>query len=377
MTDPARSIAEARSTVLVVLSGEQRVAWGPELGSLERPELELTFEEDPEVALSLIKRTCPSLVLVGMSVGAMEGLEFLAMLFQSLPDFPGRVVVLPDKGDPFRPMLQGRDPVTKRSTTTPIDFEGIERLVDLLVRAERSAPQNVAAPEPAIPVEPLPAIPPEPQPKGRDAPTESRGSMPDSMPSRPKGRGALMVLLPCAVVLLIGAVTLVVRALVTHEGRAGVSSGPTAPRLEPAPAVAATSVASQEAPATHEAPASAKDAAVPTYPALDQLTTLPLSFARGSAEFEVTSGPDLDRLVDEIKAGLGSGVLEIGGHTSREGTEQLNRELSQRRAASVQRYMVSRGVPEARTVLKAYHVSAAAPSASPAANRRVTVRVLR
>jgi outer membrane protein OmpA-like peptidoglycan-associated protein len=110
---------------------------------------------------------------------------------------------------------------------------------------------------------------------------------------------------------------------------------------------------------------------------LDEPTTLPLSFAKGSADFEITDAAKLDSIVETIKHDLGTSTLEIGGHTSTEGPERLNEELSLRRATSVKRYLLTRGIPEDRLVLRDYKASRASTSTADQANRRVTVRILR
>src|SRR5512136_1377439 len=92
---------DAHGTVLCVLSAEQQEAYRAELETLQRSGLRFAFQESPEQALDGIADLGPVLVLVGMDIGTMEGLEFVALLFKRYPKFAQRVIVLPDKGDPF------------------------------------------------------------------------------------------------------------------------------------------------------------------------------------------------------------------------------------------------------------------------------------
>jgi len=120
----------ARAIVLCVLSSEQKQAYQAEFERLQRPGLDFVFRESPQEALDQIPEVRPVLVVVGMDVGMMDGLEFVARLFSRYGDFHQKVIVLPDKGDPFSPVVQCRDPATRRSTTESIDFPAIEALVD-------------------------------------------------------------------------------------------------------------------------------------------------------------------------------------------------------------------------------------------------------
>jgi outer membrane protein OmpA-like peptidoglycan-associated protein len=137
-------------TVLCVLSSEQQEAYGSELATLQRSGLRFAFQESPEQALDGLGELSPVLVLVGMDVGTMEGLEFVALLFKRYPKFAQRVIVVPDKGDPFPPMMQFRDPKTGRSSTETVDFRAIQALVESLSRQHASAAKTpvVSGPEP-------------------------------------------------------------------------------------------------------------------------------------------------------------------------------------------------------------------------------------
>jgi hypothetical protein len=149
------SDADHRQLVLVVLSTEQREAYAAELERFSRPGIRLKFEESPEAGIEIATATtsAPAMVIVGMTVGMLEGLEFVALLMRARPKFPGKIVVLPDKGDPFPPVVQSRDPATGKSSTENIDLAGIESLISVLAESARPV-----APEPAPPPAPSPPV---------------------------------------------------------------------------------------------------------------------------------------------------------------------------------------------------------------------------
>jgi CheY-like chemotaxis protein len=152
--------------ILCLLSEEQRHNAGADLDRLRRPGIELLFADSPAAALDQIGRLRPRLVLVGMTLDEMEGLEFLARLFKRHADFQGRVVVLPDAGDPFPPMAQFRDASTGKSVTEETSLDQITSFIESLApSAERPvpAPPAEATKPPARPV-------PVPRPRLAEAP---------------------------------------------------------------------------------------------------------------------------------------------------------------------------------------------------------------
>jgi outer membrane protein OmpA-like peptidoglycan-associated protein len=63
--------------------------------------------------------------------------------------------------------------------------------------------------------------------------------------------------------------------------------------------------------------------------------------------------PDGKRLLDEIAKALSATPVvpvEISAHTDSDGDAQKNLDLSKRRAASVKKYLVSKGIPESRLI---------------------------
>jgi len=129
--------------VLCVLSQEQWREYQQDFERMRLPGLDFVLQSSPERALDQVAVVKPSLVIVGMTIGVMEGLEFLALLLRRYKGFDQNVVVLPNKGDPFPPMLQRRDPKTGRSTTEEIDEAAIAALLGSLA----PLPSSMAARE--------------------------------------------------------------------------------------------------------------------------------------------------------------------------------------------------------------------------------------
>jgi outer membrane protein OmpA-like peptidoglycan-associated protein len=76
-------------------------------------------------------------------------------------------------------------------------------------------------------------------------------------------------------------------------------------------------------------------------------------FDSGDAQLKEESKAELDLLVNYLKD-LPDMILEIGGHTDSDGSEESNVILSKDRAKAVYAYLVSRGVNESRLRYKGY-----------------------
>jgi OOP family OmpA-OmpF porin len=70
-----------------------------------------------------------------------------------------------------------------------------------------------------------------------------------------------------------------------------------------------------------------------------------LVFANGGSEISSVDQVMLDPVAEAIKTRCVGKTITIEGHTSISGSPQYNQKLSERRAESVKRYLVSRGVP--------------------------------
>jgi len=104
-----------------------------------------------------------------------------------------------------------------------------------------------------------------------------------------------------------------------------------------------------------------------------------VNFANNSAELNAESMAVLDQAAAGLKR-RGDIKVEVGGHTDNRGTAQLNRDLSQRRAESVMRYLVSKGATAANLTARGYGpdspVADNKTSSGRAENRRVELRQL-
>lgn len=104
-----------------------------------------------------------------------------------------------------------------------------------------------------------------------------------------------------------------------------------------------------------------------------------VTFKAGSAELVPTSLKTLDAAIAGLKRNP-KALVEIQGHTSSEGSDELNDRLSQERAYSVKDYIVSKGISEGR--LKANGYGSSQPKADNSteagrkANRRIELVVL-
>lgn len=104
-----------------------------------------------------------------------------------------------------------------------------------------------------------------------------------------------------------------------------------------------------------------------------------VNFANNSA----TLTPESTAVLDQAAAGLmrrGDIKVEVAGHTDNRGTAALNRDLSQRRAEAVMRYLVSKGANASNLTARGYGpdspVADNKTSSGRAENRRVELRQL-
>jgi OOP family OmpA-OmpF porin len=152
-----------------------------------------------------------------------------------------------------------------------------------------------------------------------------------------------------------------------------VVAPPPPPPKEPEPAVA---INPDPPPPTPPAPPEV--AVVKAKACEEQLTSVAAAgqilFTVGSAELESVSFPTLDRLADAAKSCPGMSI-EVGGHTSAEGGQDLNQQLSLKRAQSVVGYLVRAGVDGTQLQPVGYGASRpVAPNSSDesmAKNRRI------
>lgn len=441
MDGSAGSSSPEALRVLCVLSQGQADDYRDEFLEMGGGRAEFLFEESPEDALEQLGDINPALVIVGMDLGSMEGLEFLAMLMRSYPSFMQKVLVLPERDDPFPPMLQFRDPSTGRSVTEQTDLGALQDLIRTAIRSER--PQALQLPQQSSPlakqwgVEVAASIPPESVPAfGASTPdvvapapaplpdiqqTGALGPPPQSAPPSMAGpssaapslnqsRPKLLLIAAAALVLLI-LVVLMMRSGGEPEAGSGAermggpgAAAPATPAVAPAEPeaapdeapgkaaaapeandeAAAEAEAEAEPPAKEDAETEAPAAPAPVEAAgaLEQRVTLPLFFPKGRAAYRVDDQAAFDRIVKSFAAALEQNPdkrLEVGGHTSEEGSKAYNVTLGRKRAMRLRTDLVALGVPMRRMVVKNYVATKEPLPDEPrlvSARRRVTLRLV-
>ena len=103
-------------------------------------------------------------------------------------------------------------------------------------------------------------------------------------------------------------------------------------------------------------------------------------FDTGKSTLKPNSNKTLNDLVDVLKL-KSTMVIEIQGHTDNVGDEEANVKLSQARAESVMKYLVSKGIEATRITAKGF--GASKPVADNAAeegrskNRRTSLKVIK
>ena len=112
-----------------------------------------------------------------------------------------------------------------------------------------------------------------------------------------------------------------------------------------------------------------------------QSETQTVTFAVNSSTLSPEAKSTLDRIASGLNGQRTGYMLEMEGYTDATGPEQYNVGLSQRRAESVERYLVSKSVPLFRVSIvglgKENPIADNKTSTGRAQNRRVEIRVLK
>lgn len=103
-------------------------------------------------------------------------------------------------------------------------------------------------------------------------------------------------------------------------------------------------------------------------------------FETGKSNLKANSFKALDDLVEILKI-KSTMVVEIQGHTDNVGKDEDNLKLSQERADAVRKYLISKGIAEARVSAKGYGptmpVADNGTDAGKAKNRRTSLKVIK
>jgi outer membrane protein OmpA-like peptidoglycan-associated protein len=111
------------------------------------------------------------------------------------------------------------------------------------------------------------------------------------------------------------------------------------------------------------------------------IITEQVHFATGKADILPESFPILDDIVYVLETNPQIELVRIEGHTDSRGREQMNLDLSRRRAARVKQYILDKGVAERRLESEGYGpaqpIADNATEAGRAKNRRVEFTILK
>jgi outer membrane protein OmpA-like peptidoglycan-associated protein/CheY-like chemotaxis protein len=411
------------STMLCVLPGKLGQFYAREVATLEARGVGVLREESPSVALSMVGAQRPQLVVTGLSMAEMEGLEFLAQVQQYHGDVDAALVVLPDPGDAIDPLVCLRDKITGRYSVDHYAGAQIwQRIAELCGVADGAPAAQPLAPvdqrerpweqEPGsappgggLGLPPLGAPPPVFDPRGprpsasmtaapppaseaivemAAAPGAAPGAAPvPAAPAPQPQRGSSRI-----VVVVIAVVVVLAAAAVGLYFVLGAPSPPAPPpppvtKLAPRPAAPAPAPAPASAPAptpaAAPAPASAPARLEPPAagPSLSRSGThvLALTFSQGSPKPTITDEDALRALATAVPAARAC-RLTLAGHTSAEGDRRFNLFLGRERARAARALLAERGASASlfatRTAGAAEPVAGASADA---ANRRVVLEV--
>ncbi len=129
--------------IICVLLDKQREEYDKEFAQLQLLDAEFIFESSADAALDLIGKHNPHIVIIGMDIGDVEGIEFIAMLMSRYQSFSRPVVMLPDKADGLPVVAHTKDPSTGRSAVESVEFDYIAKLI-----TQPPLGLGVVAPEP-------------------------------------------------------------------------------------------------------------------------------------------------------------------------------------------------------------------------------------
>jgi outer membrane protein OmpA-like peptidoglycan-associated protein len=152
-------------------------------------------------------------------------------------------------------------------------------------------------------------------------------------------------------------------------------SQPPAPPVSPPPPTASPAPPSDQG-ATNAQGASALMRLADQTKGTDVIITSHLGFPRGGAQLSPDARQELDQVAAALLATSPLPSVEIDGFADASGSSAANQSVSQERAASVARYLTSRGVPQNRMIVRG--MGATTPPGESAAgegNRRVEIHV--
>ncbi len=368
--------------VLCVLQDDHRKEYEPEFARLRHTGANFVFESSPEKSLSMVGEIDPNLVIVGMDVGSMEGIEFLALLTSQYPGFSGSVVVLPEKADGMPPVIHSRAHSTGRSAVESVDFDHIAALI--AQPGPEPAPPAAPAPQPEAPSQ-SEVLPEAPGERVSEAHPESPARAKWLVPAAAAG-GVLVLVIVGYFVFAGGDESRQdpEGARVTQKTSAVVDTGPAdKPVEEPddtkkeVAAAPDPPVARQDSPAVEPDPAVEPE--VETHADLPEEFVLPLSFDPGAGRPRISDAERLDDIVSTLKRQPGL-KIRLTGHTSAPGEVLNNFRLGMLRARMTKKLLVRRGISPRRIRVRSRGekepLDSGLDSEGNSRNRRVEIRLI-
>ncbi|MBI5479700.1 MAG: OmpA family protein [Deltaproteobacteria bacterium] len=354
------------STILCVLPGRLGQYYGDEIERLRAGGVLVVREDSPMVALSAVGTYRPRLVVAGLSMPEMEGLEFVALVQAQHAEIGAALVVLPNPGDAIDPLVCTFDRSTGRYAVDHYAGAQIwDRVAELCGVADgRPAAMplpplddrprayegqyGLVAPQPPLP----PLVPPPPAPPPR--PVAAPPSMvplqaPPAAVPQAAGKRRHLTLVAAIVVLVLGGAAICLWLALGSSGSAPradatartVATGPAAPTstgpAAPAPDAAARPVATGPA-----APTPPERPAAPAAALTSGSRLLPLSFRQGSPQPDVKDEEGLRALAAAVRDAPRCS-LTLVGHSSEEGAPKVNHYLGRERARASRALLVARG----------------------------------
>jgi len=351
------------NNVLCVLQDDHRKEYEPEFARLRNTGANFVFESSPEKSLSMVGEIDPNLVIVGMDVGSMEGIEFLALLTSQYPGFSGSVVVLPEKADGMPPVIHSRASSTGRSAVESVDFDHIAELI--------------AQPKPEPPPPQPQAVPAAPDEPVREEPPERAG----------KAKWPIPVAAACgALVLLVVGYFVFAGGGEAEQGLEGGSdiqeasaAAPDPPVTPPDPPAAEPDPPEVEPDPPEVEPDPPVEPEAETREELPEKFVLPVSFAEGAGRPRISDAGGLEDIVSILKRQPNMKIRLIG-HTSAPGEVTNNFRLGMLRARMVRTLLVRRGISPRRIRVKSRGerepIDTSMTREGNARNRRVEVQLI-
>jgi len=328
--------------VLCVLLEKQQKEYQKELAQLGLLDADFIFESDPEKALAAMGKSEPHMVIIGMDIGPLEGIEFMTMIMNRYPKYLMPVVMLPDKQDNLPPVAHTRDPSTGHSAVEDVELDYLAKLIS-------QPPPDVSS--------------------STQTPAKKANNF-RSLSLFIAG-GLVVIIVILFLVLFLPADDTQKTNLVTDSPKSDTARS--LPRDE-----ANLEKEKLDIKSAQQAPAELK--ATKSDPLQIKEFLMPLSFEHGKGAPTITDPKALVGIVKTLQKHSDTRI-ELTGHTSILGKPELNYEIGMVRAKLAMNILIKHGISRYRFVLKSVGetepIASNQTPAGQAKNRRVTIRLIR